>query len=136
MKKFLGFALISGIGWLLDFSSYVIFTQFFDVLPFHANFASSMIGVTYVWFFSLKRLFKVESNGGVGFLLIYWAFQAVSIATYSKLVSVTAASGIIPWASYIPPPAVVAKIFFTPFNLMTNFLFMKFLTRKMHRGIE
>lgn len=135
MRVFLGFALISGIGWLLDFTSYVIFSQVFGWDPFYANFASSMVGVTYVWFFSLKRLFKLEGGGGLGFLVVYWIFQALSISAYSKMVSFTVATGVMPQLPhYLPPPAVVAKIFFTPFNLVTNFLFMKFLTQRMRKG--
>lgn len=137
MKHFLGFALISGVGWLLDFTSYVIFTQIFKWDPFYANFASSMVGVTYVWFFSLKRLFKLEYSGGLGFLIVYWVFQAGSISAYSKLVSLTVAAGVIPlMPGYLPPPAVVAKIFFTPFNLITNFVFMKFLTKRMRGDVQ
>ncbi|QYY80339.1 GtrA family protein [Pseudomonas sp. B21-041] len=133
MKLFLGFLLVSGVGWILDLLSYTTLTQAFDVSPAFANFASSMVGVTYVWLIALNRVFKQGGHGKYIFLPIYWTYQAVSILGYSMLISIVVVKlvdfGI---DQVLPlPAAVLAKLMVTPVNLLTNFLFMTVLTKFM-----
>lgn len=133
IRVFAGFVLISGVGWLLDFSSYTVLTQWLGIGSAKANFMSSMVGVTYVWIVALGRLFRRKSDGLPVHLLIYWAYQALSISAYSLLIAVIAASAPNAWISQSIgiPAALVAKIIATPVNLLTNFMFMSFLTRFM-----
>jgi putative flippase GtrA len=133
VKLFLGFVLVSGIGWLLDLLSYTILTQAGGFPPSCANFVSSMAGVTYVWFVSLNRLFNRGDYGKSIFLPIYWVYQAVSIFLYSVLIAFVAASRFNSlfgqWLNL--PVEVMAKILITPVNLLTNFIFMTILTKFM-----
>lgn len=133
MKVFFGFVLISGVGWLLDFSSYTALTQLLGLASSKANFISSMVGVTYVWIVAVGRLFRRKNDGVPIYLMIYWAYQAVSISGYSLLIAAIAASAANLWMSSLlgAPAALVAKIILTPINLLTNFVFMSFLTRFM-----
>jgi putative flippase GtrA len=133
MKLFLGFILVSGIGWVLDFLSYTGLTQAAGVAPAYANFISAMVGVTYVWMVALNRLFGKGGYGKSVFLPIYWGYQAASILAYSILISLAVAAAFNVWLSQLThlPPAVMAKILLTAPNLLTNFVFMSFLTKFM-----
>jgi len=136
MKLFLGFVLISGVGWLLDMASYAGLSQVFTVAPSYANFLSSMVGVTYVWIVALNRLFDRREYGRSIYLPIYWGYQGASILAYSGLISIVAASA---FNSKIGemigmPHTLTAKIIITAPNLLTNFIFMSILTKFMKPG--
>ncbi|MCQ2031180.1 hypothetical protein [Stutzerimonas zhaodongensis] len=133
MKKFIGFLVISGVGWMLDFSSYVAMTQLAGFAPAKANFISSMFGVTYVWMVALNKLFDRGGYEKSIFLPVYWGYQVVSIFGYSILVSFIAVSIFNIWLSQVlgVPVEVVAKILLTPPNLITNFIFMNLLVKFM-----
>ncbi len=131
LRTFLGFLLLSGLGWLCDMLTYTALVRLAGVSPFAANVASSYVGVSFVWFTSLGTVFRRSGHGASRYLMLYWCYQFVSIMAYSQLLQLTAAA----LASHISAPvlqsAVAAKIIVTPFNLVTNFLFMKVLTRRM-----
>jgi putative flippase GtrA len=133
IQLFLGFVLVSGVGWVLDLLSYTGLTQATGLSAGYANFISSMVGVTYVWMVALSRLFGKAGYGKSIFLPIYWSYQAISILGYSILISLVVTAEFNVWLSQLSsvPPAVVAKILLTAPNLMTNFVFMSFLTKFM-----
>lgn len=100
-----------------------------------ANFISSFVAVTFVWFIALRVVFTNKYKGNSFFLVMYWGWQFVSILFYSYLISqfVNIAHFIelskllhIEWQA-------LAKVIITPFNLITNFLFMFYLTRFMEK---
>lgn len=132
---FFGFALLSGIGWLCDFFTFTLLIKLFNVHSFEANFVSSYVGVTFVWFVSLKMVFKRSGEGRSTFLVVYWCFQFVSILIYSQLLHWVGDTipDTIQLAQISKNPEIAAKIIITPFNLVTNFIFMKFLTRFMRK---
>lgn len=133
MKLFLGFVLISGVGWLLDMASYTGLSQLFDVAPAYANFISSMVGVTYVWLVSLNKLFDRREYGASIYLPIYWSYQVLSILAYSGLISLVAVAVINLKIGELLgiSSAISAKVIITLPNLLTNFLFMLTLTKFM-----
>lgn len=133
MKLFLGFVLISGVGWVLDIASYAGLSQFFAITPSYSNFISSMVGVTYVWIVALNRIFDRREYRQSIYLPIYWGYQALSILVYSALIAIVAASDFnlkIGLMFHIPS-TLVAKVIVTCPNLITNFIFMSFLTKTM-----
>ncbi len=136
MKLFLGFVFISGVGWLLDIASYAGLSQLFRVAPAYANFISSMVGVTYVWIVALNRLFDRREYGKSIYLPVYWSYQGISILAYSKLISIVAASALNSIIGDVLgiPLDLTAKIIITAPNLLTNFIFMKILTKFMKPG--
>jgi hypothetical protein len=138
MKVFLGFVLISGLGWLLDLFSFTVMTQLFKLLSAQANFVSSMIGVTYVWGVALKRIFDRGNYGKSIYLPIYWGYQALSISVYSMLISIIADSefNYRLGQSFEVPIELAAKILLTLPNLLTNFIFMNMLTKFMKSGSQ
>ena len=132
-KVFFGFATLSGVGWLLDMATYSLAVRVFGVPVFLANFVSSYVGVTFVWFTSLKTVFKQQGGGHSVYLPIYWGFQFFSILIYSQLLHLLtdAMSGLTLVAGMRIYVGIIAKIVITPFNLVTNFIFMKLLVRFM-----
>jgi putative flippase GtrA len=131
LRAFLGFLLLSGLGWLCDMLTYTALVQLAGVTPFSANVASSYVGVTFVWFTSLGMVFRRSGARAGRFLLLYWCYQFVSVMAYSQLLQLGAAALAVGAGTLSGHSAVVAKILITPFNLVTNFLFMKVLTRFM-----
>jgi putative flippase GtrA len=134
-EQFLGFVILSGLGWLCDFGTYTCLVALSDISPFVLNFISSYVGVTFVWYTSLKRVFRATGPVNGPFLIAYWAFQLVSILAYSKLLIIVVSLLKAESVSMEPvgQPAVLAKIIVTPATLLTNFLFMKTLTRFMRK---
>lgn len=123
------FIALSGLGWLCDLTTFTLLMRGAGWDVASANIASSYAGVTFVWFTSLQTVFR--RAGSSRFLLLYWGYQLLSILAYSKLLALLAAGlpSLGPWDSY---RALAAKIAITPFNLASNFLFMKMLSRHMH----
>ncbi len=126
------FAAISGLGWLLDMATFSLLTLIGGVPGAAANMISAFVGVTTVWFVSLRRVFGRAGYARSRYLLVYWVYQFVSISAYSLLIGALAgyvAGWPLGWlAAY---GAVLAKVLCTPLNLVTNFLFMRYLTRYM-----
>jgi putative flippase GtrA len=135
MKLFIAFVVLSGVGWLCDFVTFTLLVKLFEVHSFEANFVSSYVGITFVWFVSLKMVFKRSGKGRSTFLVVYWGFQFVSILTYSQLLHMVADAipSVIQLEQVSQNSGIAAKIVITPFNLVTNFIFMKFLTRFMRK---
>jgi putative flippase GtrA len=133
VKAFLGFALLSGLGWICDFGTYTLLIEFFELKPIYANFISSYVGVTFVYFTSLKLVCDKVIDRHPLFLGSYWGFQFISILLYS-----IALSALVSWLQTPPAIAVISdhgeisgKIIITPLNLLSNFILMKKLTRFM-----
>jgi len=123
------------MGWLCDFATFTLLVEACGVPSAVANFGSSYVGVTFVWFVSLKAVFGRAGAARSRYLFAYWGFQFVSILAYSQLlhlvVGVLQATSL-PWWVLANLPSAV-KIIITPFNLVTNFLFMKRLASFMRR---
>ena len=138
MRNFLGFVLISGVGWLLDIASYSGLTQLAGVSSPYANSISSMIGVTYVWVIALNRIYDRQDYSRSIYLPIYWGYQAISILAYSALIFIVESSDFNLKFGQIfgVASALVAKIIITIPNLITNFIFMSFLTKFMKSSPE
>jgi putative flippase GtrA len=136
LRRFLGFSLLSGVGWLCDFSIFSLLVKLFGMQGFPANLISSYCGVTFVWFTSLKLVFNRRAKGQERFLVIFWCYQFGSILAYSQVLSLIV-HGIqqLGKLELIGQNAIiVAKIIITPFNLLTNFMFMRYLTRFMREA--
>jgi putative flippase GtrA len=132
------FALLSGAGWICDFGTFTLLTALTDASGFTANVISSCAGVTFVWFASLRVLFKHPHEQHSTFLLVYWCFQFISILAYSQLLHMAASiiPGLVQLAQIGSNPEIAAKIIITPFNLLTNFIFMKFLMHLMRKEYQ
>ena len=138
LPVFLKFTILSGAGWLCDLASFVLLVNGAGIPAAAANIVSSFVGVTFVWFTSVGMIFGRKGARRLNFLVGYWLFQLVSILCYSQLLHMA-----MPYFGAPAAPAwlaahtaLAAKIFVTPFNLVTNFLFMRFLTRNMEQATQ
>ena len=57
--KFIGF---SGIGWLIDTTIYLILTSIFKLNVDVSNIFSSLVGVTFVFIMSTRKIFVSNSK--------------------------------------------------------------------------
>ncbi|MBP3766219.1 MAG: GtrA family protein [Bacilli bacterium] len=143
IKQALSFFLISGVGWLMDISLYTILT-YIGVHVILSNIISSSVAVTYVYITSTKKLFKNESriNLKVKYIM-YIAYQICMILISSYCVylisncliqmlpnvNISSIKGII--NLIVEYAKLSAKILVTPFTMVINFIFMKFLIERV-----
>ena len=136
--KFLRFTLVSGAGWACDSVVFLVLSKVLAVTPELSNFASSYVGLTFVYWISLRIVFRKIEDGKKRFLFTYWGFQFFSILLYSLAIGRMSRSlELFGQTDLIPQFAgFAAKILVTPANLITNFCFMRFLSRFMKDAQE
>ena len=128
--KFIGF---SGIGWLIDTTIYMILTSIFKLNIDISNIFSSLVGVTFVFIMSTRKIFVSNSKINIKIkYLIYVIYQVILIITVSKLMlllkSVITPLNIELINKYIN---IIVKIIITPFTMVINFIVMKLLIEKI-----
>lgn len=128
--KFIGF---SGIGWLIDTTFYMILTSIFKLNIDISNIFSSLVGVTFVFIMSTRKIFVSKSKINIKIkYLIYVIYQVILIITVSKLMlllkSVITPLNIELINKYIN---IIVKIIITPFTMVINFIVMKLLIEKI-----
>ncbi len=134
-KQFLSFLLVSGVGWIIDFSIYIILTNFGNLNVGIANVLSSIPAITYVFIMSNKKIFKnINSKLSLNIkYIIYFGYQFVLLFCisllgeflYGKLINVIT----IPFL--INNLKIVIKILITPITMTMNFIVMKNLIEKL-----
>lgn len=132
MKKAFKFVFISGLGFIIDFIIYNILTLLFNVNVDLSNMISSMVGVTFVFFTSTKKVF--ENNTQKISLkvkyLIYVVYQLLLIFLASKVMLLLKNYLVTFDISLLTQYAsIIVKIFITPFTLTINYFVMKYLTK-------
>lgn len=128
--KFIG---LSGIGWILDFTTYTVLGVCFANL-FVNNMISSWVGVTFVFIFATRKVFQNNSRISLRWkYLIYLLYQFLLIFLISRLLAYVDTLiieyiqiALIQRFSYI-----IAKIVVTPITMILNFLVMKYLIEKL-----
>ena len=85
LKQIVKFVGISGIGWLLDFFTYTSLSFCSHNIVIN-NIISSWIGVTFVFIFATRKVFKNNSRISLKKkYAIYLAYQLILIYLISKL---------------------------------------------------
>lgn len=137
MKKLLSQAIkfvgLSGIGWLLDFMTYTLLGFFSTNLVLN-NSISSWVGVTFVFIFATRKVFKNNSKISLKWkYIIYLLYQCLLIFVISKLLG-----GINGWILYNIEiaiiekfSAIISKILVTPITMILNFVVMKSVIEKL-----
>lgn len=131
IKQALNFFGISGIGWILDFIVYTILTSLFKINVDISNMLSSLVGVTFVFFVSTRKVFINNSKINIKIkYIIYIVYQIVLIFTASKIMLLLKdyLINIDLIAKYIN---IIVKIIITPFTMIINFIVMKNLIEKI-----
>lgn len=129
--KFFG---VSGIGWLMDMSIFSILT-FFSLSEVIANIISSFVAITFVYSVSTKKLFQnKDKNLDLKKKYILYILYQIVIVSISSLTIGGIASLIeknVSWDLLLKFSKIAAKILVTPFTMILNFLFMKFLIERV-----
>lgn len=137
MKRLLGQAVrfvgLSGIGWILDFSTYIVLSRICENLVLD-NFISSWVGVTFVFIFATRKIFENNSRIDLKWkYLIYIVYQVLLIFLVSKLLGLIDSFIVsnISLAVVTRFSAIIAKILVTPITMILNFFVMKGLIEKL-----
>lgn len=125
--KFIG---LSGVGWIFDLTTYLLLGLFSDNL-FVNNMISSWVGVSFVFYFSTRWIFRADGRISLKYkYIIYLVYQFLLITLISQLlaqinlfiVTVFTASLIVQFSS------LISKILVTPITMVLNFFAMKIIT--------
>jgi putative flippase GtrA len=119
------FALISGLGWLIDFSVFSLLCQHWPV--YMANLMGASLAVLFVFFASLRPVFLYAGQQTSRKLLQYIVYQVVAIWLASLLIDALSVTlgGMFGQASWLP---LSAKVIVTPLTFVANFMFMRWLS--------
>ena len=132
-SQFIKFLFVSGIGWLIDFSLYVILTTKFNLKIFYANIFSSIPAISYVFLISTKKIFVKSQRNNLTIIqkyIIYFIYQLLLIF----LISIFAQNLYILVGKYnlnFKIMKIIIKILITPVTMTINFFVIKYLTEKL-----
>ena len=140
------FAVVSGIGWVIDVSLAVVLVHT-GLSPYLASFAGAAVAVSFVYFVSQILVFEGVAARNKAHFLAYVLWQIFAIALASLIVAILAQwlfqynimrlfaltnVGLDPLAF----ATGVAKALVTPLTLIANFVFMKWLKRSDRPGVS
>ena len=137
MKKLLVQAIrfvgLSGIGWLLDFCVFAILGNVSSNVIAN-NFLSSWMGVTFVFLFATRKVFRNNSRISLKWkYAIYLLYQLILIALVSQLLGFV--NGLLLDYVHISLieqfSGIAAKILVTPITMPLNFIVMTNLIEKL-----
>lgn len=140
LKKIIAFVGVSGIGWVIDVVVYNALVYFFSATVFISNVCSAGLAVTFVFIISVKKIFLYKGNIILG-LVIYLLYQGISIFIFSLLIEkinffIIELSTLKMNMLIQETSPFLSKLVATPFNLLTNYLFMRvlgyFIAHKKH----
>ena len=128
--KFVG---LSGIGWIMDFCIYTVLGFVSDNIVLN-NIISSWVGVTFVFIFATRKVFKNNSKIPLKWkYVIYLLYQCVLIFFVSKLLGVINNVIITNISIELVQrfSTLISKIFVTPITMVLNFFVMKYVIEKI-----
>lgn len=120
--RILGFGVTSGIGLTIDIVLFACLLVL-GVCPFFANLASAGCAVLFVFFASVRRVFRFRGSYLLTRFVLYVALQVAMVAAASAAVAYLA----------LAIPAILAKAATIPFTFGANYSFMSLLTVESRR---
>ena len=132
-KQLLKFMGVSGIGWCLDFILYTILA-FCGVNLFWDNICGAVLGVSFVFIFSTRYIFKNEGNIPLwAKYFIYVTYQIILVIIISKILVIINSFLLVNFAQYLneKTAAVLSKILITPLTMICNFIVLKNIIEKI-----
>jgi putative flippase GtrA len=120
------FALVSGTGLTLDLILFLGLCSL-GLRPFLANAIASATGVTFVYFASVRRVFRYEGRFLTAMFGTYALYQALGTVLVSWVVSTLILHGLHP---------VIVKAGILPATFCANYLFMRWLTSRPERWVS
>ena len=131
---FLTFAIISGLGWLIDVGVTIGLVQF-GISPFIASFFGATIAVSFVYVASRLIVFHLNQLGSATDYAIYIVWQIFAITVASFLVAMIG-NLLAPHAGTLTIATGAGKVLVTPLTLAANYLFMRWLTGRRETPVE
>ena len=130
--QFIRFAGVSGLGWCLDFFVYIFLTQKLNWSIFQANYISSILAVSLVFYISTRKIFKKSKSKFPSWFkyLIYLLYQILLISFVSALGQYLA-SFVEMLGIHSEITKVLVKIVITPITMIINFFVMKIMVEKV-----
>ena len=130
MLKFFG---VSVLGWIIDFSIYNLLIYLFDINIGVINVISSLIGVTFIFIFSTRKIFETSGKFDIKIkYVIYILYQIILILFVSRLLPIfrdyLLSFDISTFNQYA---SAIAKVMVTPITASLNFIVMKFIIEKI-----
>ncbi len=118
------FAVLSLIGWGIDFGVYSLLVMVLDLTPGMSNYFSSLCGASFAFIsftFYLKKPVLLKN------VIAYILYQVISISFYSLLIGFLAqflhsTLGQFFWPDLLD---LAAKVIITPLNFLSNFFVSK-----------
>ncbi len=133
LKQIVKFVGISGIGWILDFFTYTSLSFCSHNIVIN-NIISSWIGVTFVFIFATRKVFKNNSRISLKKkYAIYLAYQLILIYLISKLLGYVNSYIIsnIMIEEILRLSTVISKVIITPITMIMNFIVMKSIIERV-----
>ena len=135
LKQFINFLFLSGIGWLIDFTLYLLFSNVFNSKIIDSYILSSIPAVTFVFFVSTRKIFA-KNNSRISLkekYLIYFLYQLILILLISLLAQYLYLLSLknISMNVELKLLKIIIKILITPITMLINFIVMKFLIEKL-----
>ena len=135
LKQFINFLFLSGIGWLIDFTLYLLFSNIFNLKIIYSNILSSIPAVTFVFFVSTRKIFS-KNNSRISLkekYLIYFLYKLILILLISLLAQYLYLLSLknISMNVELKLLKIIIKILITPITMLINFIVMKFLIEKL-----
>lgn len=132
-KQVLRFIGLSGMGWVLDFFTYMGLGIISDNLVIN-NIISSWVGVTFVFTLATRKVFSNKGSIPLGWkYAAYLLYQCGLIYFISRLLNVLNSSitGYLQTEFFLKLSPVFAKILVTPVTMILNFFIMKGIIEKL-----
>lgn len=118
--KPLAFVGVSGVGWLIDISAFLVLTELVGWLGSVSNAISSVLGIVFVFGFSHQCLFGGQRKDRMPHFLTYLLYQALLVGGVSFAIdAISQITGFAP---------IVAKLGLTPVTLALNYVVMVHLS--------
>lgn len=135
LKKAVKFFFTSGIGFVLDFCSYTYMTQKMDLGVLHANFISSLIGATFVFFVSTHKIFNSQKSR-LPLPMKYFAYIVYQLLLISLVSLLGEQINLLIHAHFqcdllLRYSKLMCKVVITPVTMTCNFLVMRFLSERI-----
>lgn len=135
LKQIFSFLIVSGTGWLIDFSIYLILTYFAGFNVIVANICSSIPAITLVFLVSNKKIFK-NKNSNLKLktkYMVYFGYQLLLILCISEFGEFlyNTLFDIIEIPLILSNLKLIIKIIITPITMILNFIVMKNLIEKL-----
>jgi hypothetical protein len=132
-SQFVKFLFISGIGWLLDFSLYIILTTKFNFKIFYGNIFSSIPAISYVFLISTKKIFTKSHRNNLTIIqkyIIYFIYQLLLIF-FISIVAQNLYTLVGKYNLNFKMMKIIIKILITPVTMTINFFVIKYLVEKL-----